>query len=206
MSCKQEKIIYDIVPPGIKEQGKRKHFSFQFSSYVKGFMAGFLFLLLLITSFYALQFDSGFIVANSNSVYLADGQPAREASILPLSQKRGPQKSIVIDLKEMKLRTYHYGEFIAEYEVMGKGSPTHPTPKGKFEVLAKYDKAWSNNASAWMPWSIRFYKNYYIHEVPYYPSGYRLQSRYSGGCIRLSIGAAQEVYDFAEIGTPVIIK
>ena len=61
-----------------------------------------------------------------------------------------------------------------------------------------------------MPYSLRFYNGYYIHELPYWPGGYREGEEHLGipvshGCVRVGMGAAQNVYNFADIGTLVII-
>jgi len=50
----------------------------------------------------------------------------------------------------------------------------------------------------------------YIHELPYWPNGYRegenhLGVKVSHGCVRLGIGPAKYVFDWAEIGTPVYV-
>ena len=49
-----------------------------------------------------------------------------------------------------------------------------------------------------------------IHELPEWPSGYKegashLGSPVSHGCVRLGVGPSKRVYDFAEVGTPVIV-
>lgn len=61
-----------------------------------------------------------------------------------------------------------------------------------------------------MPHSLRFYGGYFIHELPYWPGGYRegedhLGQRVSHGCVRLGVGVAEDVYKFADVGTPVIV-
>lgn len=62
-----------------------------------------------------------------------------------------------------------------------------------------------------MPYSLRFHNGYYIHELPYWSGeGYRIGEQGLGraisrGCIRLGIGVAEKVYNFAEIGTEIII-
>ena len=56
-----------------------------------------------------------------------------------------------------------------------------------------------------MPYSVHLFGNYFIHGVPYYPSGEKVSSAYSGGCIRLADDNAKVVYDFINRGTPIII-
>jgi len=57
---------------------------------------------------------------------------------------------------------------------------------------------------------LNFYNGYFIHELPYWPGGYREGENHLGipvshGCVRLGIGAAAKVYQFAAIGTKVVI-
>lgn len=85
-----------------------------------------------------------------------------------------------------------------------------PTPLGMFSVKKKEDNHWSSTYGLWMPYSMNFYSSFYIHELPYWPGGYRegeshLGVRVSHGCIRLGIGPAKYVYDWSEIGTPVYV-
>jgi lipoprotein-anchoring transpeptidase ErfK/SrfK len=78
-------------------------------------------------------------------------------------------------------------------------------------VLSKEKNHWSAKYKLWMPFSMNFAAGgYYIHELPYWPNGYRegeshLGHRVSHGCVRLGIGPAEYVFNWAEIGTPVYI-
>ena len=49
-----------------------------------------------------------------------------------------------------------------------------------------------------------------FHELPIWPSGYREGENHLGiavshGCIRLGIGPAEFLYNWVEVGTPVVI-
>lgn len=85
-----------------------------------------------------------------------------------------------------------------------------PTPLGKYSVKKKEVNHWSSTYRLWMPYSMNFSGAYYIHELPYWPSGYRegeshLGIQVSHGCIRLGIGPAKYVFDWSDIGTPIYI-
>ncbi len=61
-----------------------------------------------------------------------------------------------------------------------------------------------------MPFWMNFYRGYGIHELPYWPNGYRegedhLGMPVSHGCVRLGIGNAEKLFNWAEIGIPVYI-
>ncbi len=122
------------------------------------------------------------------------------------SFQKEPPKTIVINLRNMVLDTFENGSFRKRYPVLAAGNPKiSPTPTGSFQVLAKHKNAFSSLSQVWMPWSMRFYKNYFIHEVPYYKSGAKVKSRYSLGCLRLDGDDAQEIYQWANLGISVQI-
>ena len=79
-------------------------------------------------------------------------------------------------------------------------APGHVTPTGSFTVYRKERMSWSVPFQVWMPYASYFTGGYAMHEypdVPPYPA--------SHGCIRLPAGDALVVWDFAGIGTPVVI-
>jgi len=93
--------------------------------------------------------------------------------------------------------------------LVSSGVPGMSTPLGTFAVQRKETNHWSGYG-LWMPYSLNFSGPYYIHELPYWPSGFRegeshLGIKASHGCVRLGIGPAKYVYDWAQIGTPIYI-
>ncbi len=118
-------------------------------------------------------------------------------------------KSIDVNLSTQRLKLYQGGVLIAEY-LISSGRPGMATPTGNFTVLSKETNHWSTQYSLFMPYAMKFYNGYYIHELPYWPGGYREGEEHLGipvshGCVRLGVGAAQQVFNFADIGTPIII-
>lgn len=115
-------------------------------------------------------------------------------------------KYIDVNLKDMVIILFENGEIVKKLPVAGKGNPkTSPTKEGIFNVLMKKEKAFSDIYHVWLPWSIKYSGPYFIHGWPYWPNGEKLTSIYSGGCVRLQDQDAKYLYDWAEIGTPVII-
>ena len=115
-------------------------------------------------------------------------------------------KLIEIDLEEMKFTLWDSGKIVDEFPVAGKGNPVRgPTRKGLFSVLTKEVNHFSSLSKVWMPWSMQYSGNYFIHEWPYWPNGALITSKYSAGCIRLNQGDAKKVYDFADIGTSILV-
>lgn len=114
---------------------------------------------------------------------------------------------VEVDLRAMKISLYKEGAQIFEAPVLTKGKEGSwwETPTGKYEVLSTFTNKFSSIGNVWMPYSIQFYGNYFIHGWPYYSSGSPVPEGYSGGCIRLSDEDAKEVFDFVQQGTVVLV-
>ena len=112
---------------------------------------------------------------------------------------------IDIDLTKEILTIFSDGRVHKMYTISAQGPPAYPTPTGEFEIGYTNTNHFSSISHVWMPWSMQFFGDYFIHEVPYYPDGTILTSKYSGGCIRLDKGVAKEVYDIAEKGMKVVV-
>lgn len=117
------------------------------------------------------------------------------------------KKAVGIDLDSMKLITYENGSPVKEYTVVSKGKPgsSWETPTGVYKVNFKNEKHFSSIGKVFMPYSIQFYGNFFIHGWPYYPDGAPVHKGYSGGCVRLETGDAKEVFDFTEKDTPIFV-
>lgn len=137
------------------------------------------------------------------------------ASVAPVarteapSQVRGP-KQIEISLAEQRLRAYE-GQRLVLDTAISSGSASYPTPTGAFSIRSKEAMHWSTQYSAWMPYAMRVVGGIFIHETPIGVDGQRIGasdigSPASHGCIRVPSGAAQRLFNWAEIGTPVQIS
>jgi lipoprotein-anchoring transpeptidase ErfK/SrfK len=131
---------------------------------------------------------------------------------LPEIEVKPEAKKIVIDLSEQKLYTYEDKKLAGEY-LVSTGKRGMETPIGEFKVYEKRLRAWSKMAGLWMPfWMLIDPKRGVgIHELPEWPNGYKEGANHLGtpvshGCVRLGVGAAETVYNWAEIGTVVIIQ
>ena len=121
-------------------------------------------------------------------------------------QSAASGKLMEIDLDNMKTRLWENGRVVKTFEVAGKGNPkSNPTKEGLFSVLTKEPNHFSSLSHVWMPWSIRYSGSYFIHEWPYWPGGSLITSKYSAGCVRSYQGDAKEIYDWVEIGTPILV-
>ncbi|HNX11005.1 MAG TPA: L,D-transpeptidase [bacterium] len=120
-------------------------------------------------------------------------------------------KQIKINLAKQEL-SYNLGNVELGKFPISAGKSSTPTPRGTFAVMNKNQKAWSASYKLWMPYWLGFKDTTYgIHELPFWPSGRRegessLGRPASHGCVRLGIGSAKIVYDFAAVGTEVKIE
>ncbi len=121
------------------------------------------------------------------------------------------KKRIVIVLATQTLFYALGPKKLGEFSV-STGRPGHPTPIGTFTLRDKKPRAWSASAKLWMPYWMPFIGTTYgIHELPEWPGGKKegeasLGTAVSGGCVRLGVGAAKEVYEWADKGTEVTIS
>ena len=90
------------------------------------------------------------------------------------------KKYIYIDLEKMMASTVLESatgtKIIASYYVVSKGKPNsyYETPVGSYQVKSKEYKHFSSLGGVYMPYSMQFYGNFFIHGIPYHPDGTRV--------------------------------
>jgi lipoprotein-anchoring transpeptidase ErfK/SrfK len=96
--------------------------------------------------------------------------------------------------------------------IISSGKRGMDTPKGDFQIYNQALRPWSKKYSLYMPYwqAITSDGQFGIHELPEWPGGYKEGANHLGtpvshGCVRLGIGAAKRVFEWAAIGTPVVI-
>ena len=121
-----------------------------------------------------------------------------------------PGKYIEVDLSSQTLFQYEGENLIHTYRV-STGKWSTPTPIGTYAITNKSPRAYSSPYDLYMPWWMGFIGSTYgIHELPEWPDGRKegeghIGTPVSHGCIRLGVGDAQTMYDWAEIGIPVVV-
>ncbi len=121
------------------------------------------------------------------------------------------EKKIVVELKNQTL-SYYQGDYKIGKFLISSGV-RNSTPKGTFKIYNKSPNAWSSYG-LWMPYWMSFTPTgkMGLHELPYWPDGRRegessLGHPASHGCVRMGRnGEAKTLYEWAEVGTPVVIK
>ena len=83
---------------------------------------------------------------------------------------------------------------------VSSGAPGTPTPAGKFEVFRKELRSWSVPFQVWLPLRLLLQPGNRVSRVPG-----RAAVSASHGCVRVPSPEAKDVYDFASIGTAVLV-
>lgn len=109
-------------------------------------------------------------------------------------------KRIEIDLKKQRLYIYENGYLLNTF-LVSTGLPSMPTKTGNYSVLRKIpNKAYNTLKN--VHWNLLIYPAHFIHEA-YWHNKFGTQQ--SHGCINMRLADSKIVYDWAPIGTPVLI-
>lgn len=121
--------------------------------------------------------------------------------------RRSGASFIDANLSTMKLVVYVSGTSTLEVPIVAKGKVGSwcETPAGVYKIQMKEENYRSSFGGVYMPYSLNFQGNFFIHGWPYYEDGAPAPSSFSGGCIRLSTGDAKNVFALAQIGMPVVV-
>jgi lipoprotein-anchoring transpeptidase ErfK/SrfK len=123
-------------------------------------------------------------------------------------------KRIEVDVSQQRLTAWNGDKLVYSF-VCSTGKSGTPTKYGRFSVLSKIPEAYGSAWDLRMPYWLGIYwaggSQNGIHGLPILSSGQTLWSGYLGqpisyGCIVLDTWAAKQLYNWAEIGTEVIIR
>jgi lipoprotein-anchoring transpeptidase ErfK/SrfK len=121
-------------------------------------------------------------------------------------------KYILVSISEQHLTAYENGQLI--YSFVASTGMHNGTRAGTFSVLDKIPNAYGSTWDIWMPdWLGIYYSGGLengIHALPILPGGDRLWSGFLGtpisfGCVVLGVNEALQLYNWADVGTPVKI-
>lgn len=128
----------------------------------------------------------------------------------PFTPGMYPGKYIEVDLSSQRLYQFEGDRLVGE-KVVSTGKWSMPTPVGTFSINSKNPRAYSSTYDLYMPYWMAFIGSKYgLHELPEWANGKKegqdhLGRPVSHGCIRMGVGDAEQVFNWAEIGTPVVI-
>lgn len=115
---------------------------------------------------------------------------------------------IEVSIKKQRLTAWRDGKMIFRF-VVSTGRPGYETPLGHYKILEKYENRWSRKWSVWMPYAMRWFEGYFIHQLPhkdgssYNIGATKLGTPDSHGCVRVDVGDAKKLFDWTKVGTPV---
>lgn len=123
-------------------------------------------------------------------------------------------KSIYVSIGQQRMYVYENGVQIRSY-VVSTGQRGHETVPGNYRVKTRLAQAWGSAWQFWMPswlgiYDVGRYENG-IHALPVNTSGQVLWEGSLGapasyGCVVLRGSDAAQLYQWADLGTPVIIR
>ncbi|HET7059759.1 MAG TPA: L,D-transpeptidase [Candidatus Saccharimonadales bacterium] len=122
-------------------------------------------------------------------------------------------KLLVSNVTTKKLWAYQNGQLVNTF-LVSAGKPSTPTPLGEYHIYAKFtvqDMRGSNaDGSTYfqprVPWVNYFYSGSAVHGVYWHPLTWFGNINSSHGCIGLPVDQAKWVFDWAPIGTTVIVN
>lgn len=120
-------------------------------------------------------------------------------------------KYIDINVSSQVMTIFENGKVLESY-LISSGKPGMDTPKGEYHIYNKAPRPWSKKYGLYMPYWMALVADgkFGIHELPEWPGGYKegvshLGRPVSHGCVRLGVGAAKKVYEWADQGTAVFV-
>jgi lipoprotein-anchoring transpeptidase ErfK/SrfK len=126
------------------------------------------------------------------------------------------EQRIVIDISGLRLYAYE-GETLVYDFPCSTGIDSSPTLPGTFQILSKEEEAYASSWDLWMPHFMGVYRSgpdftNGIHGLPtrsgnivVWESSLGVE-RISFGCIVIGLEEAAELYDWAQLGTLVVIQ
>jgi hypothetical protein len=158
---------------------------------------------------YTVQISQNGSVDISNFTYGSHPELENAAFFQQIRDEFVAQKASFIeaDLSAMQLRLYEKGKVVYDVPILTKGKEGSwwETPAGLYKAQGKEENHFSSFGRVYMPSSIPFQGNFFIHGWPYHPDGTPVESTFSGGCIRLSTEDAGKIYDAISVGTPILV-
>lgn len=144
------------------------------------------------------------------SVPAPEAPPTREPAPVKLNPDplHRTGRLIEVSIKKQRLTAWRDGKVIYRF-VISTGRAGYETPPGHYKILEKYENRWSRKWSVWMPYAMRWYEGYFIHQLPhkdgssYNIGASKLGTPDSHGCIRVDVGDAEQLFRWTKVGTPV---
>lgn len=115
------------------------------------------------------------------------------------------RKEIVVELDQQVVKAYEDGRLVRVVTV-STGLPGTPTVQGEFSIYRKLPSQTMRGPDYYLPdvpWVMYFYQGYGLHGTYWHDN---FGQPMSHGCVNLPTAEAAWLYQWAEVGTPVLVR
>lgn len=119
-------------------------------------------------------------------------------------KRRSPTRWIEIDLSEQQLSAWEGKKLVYSFQI-STGKRRTPTPIGRFEINSKYRTNRMRGRGydiSDVPYTMYFYEGYAIHGAYWHDN---FGTPVSHGCVNLRVKQARRLYNWAKVGTLVVV-
>lgn len=134
----------------------------------------------------------------------AKGEPSRIAA-KTLALRKSNRRWIEIDLSSQRLIAWQ-GKTPYYAVIISTGKDSTPTPTGVFEIQSKLRSARMQGDDYDLPdvpFTMFYSGNYAIHGAYWH---HRFGTPVSHGCVNVAVDHAQRLFNWASVGTPVVVR
>lgn len=119
-------------------------------------------------------------------------------------------KSVVVDISEQRLSAFENGGVVNTF-LISSGLPNYESPRGSFSITRKVYSKWyrgtNRDGSVWSYpntlYNMNFTGPYYLHGTYWHNN---FGKKMSHGCINIAYPNAEWLWNWSEIGTPVVVQ
>ncbi|MGG6238641.1 L,D-transpeptidase [Nodosilinea sp. AN01ver1] len=119
--------------------------------------------------------------------------------------RQSNQRWFQIDLSSQRLFAWE-GATPVYAVIVSTGKPSTPTVTGVFAIQSMHRTARMRGADydvPDVPWTMYFYRGYAIHGAYWH---HNFGTPVSHGCVNVAVDHAQWLYNWADLGTPVVVQ
>lgn len=161
------------------------------------------------------------IIANGDAAPLAEKPERAEAETKPETPSQGTSEAapvvfrtdappdgerwIEVIVSEQKLIAWQ-GDTPVFETIVSTGKPGFATIPGEFRIYVKYDKTRMRGPgydTPDVPWTMYYYRGFAIHGAYWHNN---FGTPVSHGCVNLRVPEAKALYDWASVGTRVVVR
>ncbi|MBD2108533.1 L,D-transpeptidase [Nodosilinea sp. FACHB-13] len=151
------------------------------------------------------------LIVSGAGLFLAPGtEPVmaltnEEIAARVASFRQSNERWFQIDLSSQRLTAWEGGTPVYAV-VVSTGKRSTPTVTGVFEVQSMHRTTRMRGADydvPDVPWTMYFYRGYAIHGAYWH---HNFGTPVSHGCVNVAVDHAQWLYNWADLGTPVVVQ